>query len=89
MKIAACILFLISAGFFVDAGVDQFTGHAKAYSPGRASRLHEAYRDKDPVGFKGLMSYQWIRASLAAGAGFILLSIIRRADSLNPLASDQ
>jgi len=86
MKILVYILFLLSGAFFVDASIEQISGHAKAIPPGRSLQLVEADRSRQPSEFQGIMAYQWIRASVIAGAGFFLLSVIRRADSLDPLA---
>jgi TRAP-type C4-dicarboxylate transport system permease small subunit len=86
MKTLAYILFLLSTGLFVDASIEQFSGHAKAYSPIRNITLIDIYREKQPSEFKGIMAYQWIRVSLIAGAGYIFLSLGRRADSLDPFA---
>ena len=87
MKILAFAILLFGFGLFIDAAIEQNSGHAKAYSPGRSVSLIDVHRDQHPVEFKGIMTYQWIRAALCVGAGYFLLSWVKRADSLDPLIS--
>jgi hypothetical protein len=87
MKILAFAILLFGCGLFIDAGLEQYSGHARAYPPRRSISLIDVHRDQKPSEFKSIMTYQWIRAALCVGAGYFLLSWVRRADSLDPLAS--
>lgn len=86
MKIVAYIVLLIGVVALVDAGMEQMSGHAKAMSPGRSFHINEANREEHPEEYRNLMSYQWIRAATIMGAGVCLISLIRKADRLDPFS---
>ncbi len=55
-------------------------------SPGK-SGVRQANRERDLKAYQGLMNYQWARAGLAGLAGYILFSLKRRQDQLDPLST--
>jgi hypothetical protein len=71
---------------FADAAYDEDRGIASASGPGRTVVVHIVEESKDPELFRGLMTYQWGRAGLTLVAGFIILSMVRKADTLDPFS---
>lgn len=85
----AYVIILIGLCLFGDAVHDQHRGIASAATPGGGPGLpNTAKFSEDPQGFHNLMLYQWIRASLVLGSGFILIGFCRRADRLDPFSPD-
>jgi len=87
IRFGAYFLIILSLVLLADAAVDQISSKAKAISPNRSFQIVQASKEKDPELFKSIMSYQWIRASALLGGGCFLLSMIRRADKLDPFST--
>jgi hypothetical protein len=84
MKLLAYTLILLATLLFADAAHDEHRGIASALGPGHTVVFHTVEQSKAPAQFRGLMTYQWGRAGLALAAGFIILSMVRKADTLDP-----
>ncbi len=80
MKLAAGFLVVLGIAFAGDAVVDQYSGHARAISPGRRARIVQAERDRDPREFRSIMTYQWIRTFAVLAGGAFLLAHVRRSE---------
>lgn len=78
--------FILAAVFLADAGLELRSGQAEVMSPG-AGGVRQANREKDPQAYQGLMNYQWARAGLVGLAGYILFSLKRRQDQLDPFSA--
>jgi len=84
----AFILILLGFILLADATYDEHRGVASARSPIRSARLDVVARAQNPSQFRGLMAYQWLRASLPLFAGFILHGMVRRAASSDPFSPE-
>ncbi len=88
MKFFAYLILGFGIWLFVDAVYDHYSGKAEAASPTRSIQTITVDKTDDPNTFKGVMSYQWIRAFLFLVAGYFLLSWTNRAERLDPFSTD-
>jgi hypothetical protein len=86
VKFFAYTLILLGTLLFADAAHDERRGIASTFGPGWTVVVHRAERSREPEQFRGLMIYQWGRAGLALVAGFSILNMVRRADTLDPFS---
>ncbi|MCB1226798.1 MAG: hypothetical protein KDK99_13365, partial [Verrucomicrobiales bacterium] len=70
----------------VDAGWDQWNGVAEVWS--RVRGVIQVRADEDPVAFRNLMIFQWVRVAMALGAGMAVNSLRRWGERLDPLRPD-
>gem|GEM_PF-6443835 len=84
MKILVLVVLLAGVGLFMDAAIEGYLGHARAYAPGSGASLVDVEADRAPGGFAGIMAYQRIRAVLCTSAGWFLWSRLKRADAWDP-----
>jgi hypothetical protein len=86
----AFVMILLSIYAFCKAAHDEHRGVAVVTRPGGISSGMFTpiivRRNEDPEGFRNLMLYQWIRASLYLCGGLVILGISRRADRSDPLS---
>lgn len=87
MKLLAYLLMVGAVALGIDASHDQLSGHARAITPDRGSRIVEATAKDNPSDFKGIIAYEWIRAAALFGGGLFFLNWVRRAEKLDPFST--
>jgi len=88
MKIAAFALWIFSGVLLTDTLLEARSGHVEVSAISRSGKVYTADRDMKPEEFQQLMNFQWVRAMLPAALGWILFSLQRRWDTLDPLSSN-
>lgn len=88
MKIFGIIILIFSGLLFLDALQEQISGEASAIGPTRTGKIYEANRTDDPENFKNLMTYQWVRAMLVLGLGYIFVATARQMDRSDIFSAD-
>ena len=90
--VAAYGLIFLGILLLVGAAHDEHRGVAVVTAPGGINSdmftRRIAKRDDDPQGFRNLILYEWIEASLFLCAGFIALGISQRVERSDPLSED-
>jgi len=88
MRPLAHFLIIWGVILLLFAAYDEHREIASVIPPGRYGRRQIIKKADKPEEFRNLMIYQWLRDSLVVSAGFIILGMCRRADSLDPFSPD-
>jgi len=88
MKILGIVFLIAGFLFAVDAAREQMVGEVSVSGASRTGRTYEATREEDPEAFQGLMTYQWVRAFLVFGVGYIFFAVARRMDRSDLFSPD-
>lgn len=78
MRAIGFILIVLGLGLFADAASDAHRERASTWT--KSGNDYTVARAEDPAQYRNVMIYQWLRSSLCAVAGLMILRICRRAD---------
>ena len=84
------VCLILGACLLASAGYDEFRGITRAPmgKPGANPYGRGIVLKEDPKSFRNAMSCHWFNASLLIAAGLVFHCIVRKQDSLDPLAPD-
>ncbi len=88
MRSTAWVFLVLGLCFLVDAIQEEHKGVAVVYSPGRSARKYMAARAEDPVYFRQLMVYEWVKAGMALGFSLFPFRLDRRLDRTDPFSKN-
>jgi len=78
------IFVLLSVGLASEVAIEQQSGHARAWTPMKRTRIVDVRREESPKDFDGILKYQWIRAFLVGITGYALLVASKRIVATDP-----
>ena len=87
-KVFALLWILGGVYGVADAVYDQQRGIAEAITPVRGGGVEIAIESQDPVAFRNLIAYQWVRAAGELVVGFAILAALKRQNRLDPFSPD-
>lgn len=85
--VAIAALFVASAITAISALRAEISGEV-SYRPHHLSLIQICSRNEDPKHFRDILFYRWIQAVVPAMAGWIILGIVRRQNSVDPFSPD-
>ncbi len=81
----AFIIILLGVCLFGHAAYDEHRGMTR---PGTRGSYRIIVKREDPQGFRNVMTFRWIMASVVMCAGFVVLGLSRRVERLDPFDPD-
>lgn len=86
MRATGFILIVLALGLFADAAYDAHRELASTWT--KSGKDDTVARAEDPAQYRNVMIYQWLRSSLCAIAGLVIIRICRRAERFDITSPD-